>query len=199
MTGSQPQYKVSRVVAEFGLTDIEEELVARRTSEENPLSLRDLAAFFNRRVLRAAMEKAKMDPLEGEVENTYRLLTKDDVSSGVRTETKKKLQRNGIDVDRLTSKYDPRYGGGIRRRAMPDLVNVPTGCSFHPRCPYAEAACTRKEPQPVDPDTGMDATGTDADRAAACLEYTGDLAGGLDYTVEIQGEDPRLQPGDHRE
>lgn len=105
MTGSQPQYKVSRVVEEFGLTDIEEELVARRTSEENPLSLRDLAAFFNRRVLRTAMEEAKMDPLEGEVENTYRLLTEDDVSSGVRTETKKKLERNGIDVDRLTSSF----------------------------------------------------------------------------------------------
>jgi len=105
MTGSQPQYKVSRVVEEFGLTGIEEELVARRTSEENPLSLRDLAAFFNRRVLRAAMEKARMDPLEGEVENTYRLLTEDDVSSGVRTETEKKLQRNGIDVDRLTSSF----------------------------------------------------------------------------------------------
>ncbi|PSP94214.1 ABC transporter ATP-binding protein [Halobacteriales archaeon QS_4_62_28] len=82
---------------------------------------------------------------------------------------------------------------------MPDLVDVPTGCSFHPRCPYAEAACTRKEPKPVDPDTGMDATGTDADRAAACLAYTGDLAGELDYTVEVQGEDPRLQLGDHRE
>jgi len=70
---------------------------------------------------------------------------------------------------------------------MPDLVEVPSGCSFHPRCPFAEEACTRKQPPLVDPATG-DGVGL-SDRAAACLAYTGDLDGELDYEVEVKGRD----------
>ncbi|MGD8505687.1 MAG: ABC transporter ATP-binding protein [Candidatus Bathyarchaeota archaeon] len=29
----------------------------------------------------------------------------------------------------------------------PDLLDPPTGCRFHPRCPYAEDICKRKEPR----------------------------------------------------
>jgi len=29
----------------------------------------------------------------------------------------------------------------------PDLVNPPTGCRFHPRCPYAQQVCIDKEPE----------------------------------------------------
>ena len=28
----------------------------------------------------------------------------------------------------------------------PDLINLPRGCPFHPRCPYASARCRREEP-----------------------------------------------------
>jgi len=28
----------------------------------------------------------------------------------------------------------------------PDLIDPPTGCRFHPRCPYAEEVCRLKEP-----------------------------------------------------
>ncbi|WP_058994367.1 ABC transporter ATP-binding protein [Haloarcula sp. CBA1127] len=70
---------------------------------------------------------------------------------------------------------------------MPDLVEVPAGCSFHPRCPFAEEACTRKEPPLVDPDTD-DGHGL-SDRSAACLAYTGDLENDLDYEVEVTGRD----------
>jgi len=69
---------------------------------------------------------------------------------------------------------------------MPDLVQVPPGCSFHPRCPFAEEVCTLNEPELVDPETGADATDASAERAAACHEYTGQLSGGLDYEVEVR-------------
>lgn len=29
----------------------------------------------------------------------------------------------------------------------PDLSNLPSGCSFHPRCPYAQDACTANKPE----------------------------------------------------
>ncbi|WP_248516368.1 ABC transporter ATP-binding protein [Salinarchaeum laminariae] len=73
---------------------------------------------------------------------------------------------------------------------MPDLVELPPGCSFHPRCPYAEESCAEKEPALVDPETGEVATESSR-RGAACLEYTGDLEEGLDYEVQVAGE-----PGD---
>jgi peptide/nickel transport system ATP-binding protein len=32
----------------------------------------------------------------------------------------------------------------------PDLLHPPSGCRFHPRCPYAMETCKRDEPQPVE-------------------------------------------------
>jgi len=94
----------------------------------------------------------------------------------------------------------PRIGDDRERLqtipgTMPDLVDVPSGCSFHPRCPYAEDVCTRKEPDLVDPETGTQTDDDDA-HVARCLEYTGDLAHGLDYRVEVQGGENNRQPGD---
>ena len=99
------QYKIPRVAEEFGLHDIEDELVENRTREGNPASLRKLAASFNQCLLQTVMEEAGMEPLEGEAENTYRLLTDDTVSSSVRTETEKKLEQNGRDIDHLMTSF----------------------------------------------------------------------------------------------
>jgi len=91
----------------------------------------------------------------------------------------------------------PRIGDDRERLqtipgTMPDLVDVPPGCPFHPRCPYAEEACTRKQPQLVDPASGGLADGVDADRAVACLEYTDDLDGELGFEVTV-GSDETLE------
>lgn len=32
---------------------------------------------------------------------------------------------------------------------MPDPTNLPTGCSFHPRCPYAQEICSKQKPGTV--------------------------------------------------
>lgn len=99
-----PRYKIPRVAEKYGLADIEDELVRLRTGED-PLSLRNLARYFNERLLEVAMREAGIDALEGEVENVYRLLTSDETSTGVRTETKKKLERDGINVAELQSDF----------------------------------------------------------------------------------------------
>ncbi|WP_336327747.1 ABC transporter ATP-binding protein [Halovenus sp. HT40] len=84
----------------------------------------------------------------------------------------------------------PRIGTGVERLktipgTMPDLIEVPSGCSFHPRCPYAEESCTRKEPVLVDPETG-EPTGPEDERGASCLEYTGDLTQSLSFDVRVE-------------
>ena len=33
--------------------------------------------------------------------------------------------------------------------APPDLLNIPTGCPFHPRCPFVQERCRRDDPQPI--------------------------------------------------
>ncbi len=92
----------------------------------------------------------------------------------------------------------PRLGDSRERLqtipgTMPDLVDLPPGCSFHPRCPFAEEACARKEPALLDPETGTEVTDASASRGAACLEYSGDLTEGLDYTVEVRGSADRTE------
>ncbi|MEF8858013.1 MAG: ABC transporter ATP-binding protein [Halolamina sp.] len=85
----------------------------------------------------------------------------------------------------------PRIGDGRERLdtipgSMPDLVQLPPGCSFHPRCPYAEEACTQREPPLVDVETGTPVEGLNgSEHTAACLEYTGELQGELDFHVEV--------------
>lgn len=99
-SGRQP--KVERVIEKYGLDGLGDELLARWTAEgDERLALRDLADRFNRAVVEAALDGAGMDTLDGEVENVHRLLTDDTVSGGVRIETRRKLQRSGVDVDDL--------------------------------------------------------------------------------------------------
>lgn len=87
----------------------------------------------------------------------------------------------------------PRIGSDLERLQtipgrMPDLIDVPSGCSFHPRCPYAEDVCTRKEPPLVEPDSGIEA-GAESERGASCLAYTGDLSGDLTFEVVVDDTD----------
>jgi len=41
------------------------------------------------------------------------------------------------------------------RGEVPNPLNPPTGCAFHPRCPWANARCAQELPRmQTDPDTG---------------------------------------------
>lgn len=92
--------KVGRVAGEYTLGDVGEELAALWRGEDGEsYSLRDLQHYFNRRVLESELQSANVEVLDGELENTYRLLTDDDVSSGMRTQAAARLERDGVDVD----------------------------------------------------------------------------------------------------
>jgi hypothetical protein len=103
---SSRRTKVERLIDEYRLAGIGDELEHRWTADtEERASLRTLAADFNRRILERAMVDAGMDPIDGEVENVYRLLTDDDVSRGVRTEVESRLDRQDIDVESLRKDF----------------------------------------------------------------------------------------------
>lgn len=68
-------------------------------------SLRELEREFNLAVLGAALETGGYVPLDGEVDNLYRLLTDDDVTGGMRAQARNRLQDRGIDVDAVLADF----------------------------------------------------------------------------------------------
>lgn len=95
--------KVGCVIEAYNLESVDDELRERRASASD--SLRTLQRFFNQRVLRAAMEDAGMDLLDGEVENAYRLLTDDDVSSGMRIRVRNQLEEEDVDLESVEESF----------------------------------------------------------------------------------------------
>lgn len=95
--------KIDRVIERRALDGLDEEF--RRRREDDDASLRALESFFNRRVLEQALREHRVETLQGEVANTYRLLTGDDVSAGARTEAVERLERNGVDTAALLEEF----------------------------------------------------------------------------------------------
>lgn len=102
----EPTYKVEKVIQRYDLTDMGKKLERRWLGTNGePQSLRKLADEFNRAVLRKALEGAGQQPLNGDVENTYRILTDDDVSRGTRTKVQRSLERNGVDHEQVEQDF----------------------------------------------------------------------------------------------
>lgn len=98
--------KVARLIEEYDLEEAGQRLEDYWLGTgETQRSLRELAEWFNKRLLEAAMDEAGRSHFEGEIENTYRLLTADDVSSGVRTQVETTLAQEGIDIEALRKAF----------------------------------------------------------------------------------------------
>jgi hypothetical protein len=97
--------KVVHLIEAYELQDIGLELEQSWTAEEDRRSLRDLAKYFNQQLLKRTLEEASLQYLDGEVENTYRLLTDDEVNSAESTRVQRRLERDGIDVDELKKDF----------------------------------------------------------------------------------------------
>lgn len=97
--------KVGRVSRRYEVADVVDEIGTLWTRDDGRYSLRELAGYFNRRILRSAMEAAGMSPLDGEVENVYRLLTAEEISAGNRVQARNRLRERGVDVDDVESDF----------------------------------------------------------------------------------------------
>jgi len=97
--------KVARLIDEYELAGVGDEFERRWTRTEDRSSLRELADEFNRRLLRTVLERTGGDPLDGEVDNLYRLLTGDDVTSGVRQQARNRVEDRGVDVEGLETDF----------------------------------------------------------------------------------------------
>jgi hypothetical protein len=113
--------KIDRIAADYDLSDEAERLTELWTRDDERYSLRDLAVHFNHQLLRVAMERAGLNPLDGEVENTYRLLTNEEVSQGMRTQARNRLEKHDIDVEQLQSDF---ISYGTVRRHLKGCLNA---------------------------------------------------------------------------
>ncbi len=52
----------------------------------------------------------------------------------------------------------PRFGDKTTRKSVPgsppSLIDLPSGCAFHPRCPYVLDICTKQTPSLIESDSG---------------------------------------------
>jgi len=97
--------KVVRLLDEYGFAALGAELEDLWTADEDRYSLRELASYFNQQLLRRRLEEADVETFDGEIENLYRLLTSDDVNPAERTRVRRRLERDGINVDALESDF----------------------------------------------------------------------------------------------
>lgn len=99
-------YKIERIIEKYDLEGVGEELERAWIAESKAKrkSLRELESYFNKKLLRKAMRHAGMQPITGEDENIYQLLTADDDPAS-QTRVKRRLQKEGIDVETLLDDF----------------------------------------------------------------------------------------------
>jgi hypothetical protein len=100
---SECNCKVGRVLERWNELEVGDEMATRWVAGD--ASLRDLAKQINVAVLESATRGTEVAPLDGEIENLYRLLTDDDVTSGTRMQARNRLERQGVDVSAVESDF----------------------------------------------------------------------------------------------
>ena len=104
--GGTPSSKVARVIEAYGLDGIGDDLEQRwLATDEQGMSLRELADYLNRQVLEAAIRDSEMSLLDADVGTLYEQLTGDEVSSADRTRVERRLDRDGVDVAAVTGDF----------------------------------------------------------------------------------------------
>lgn len=98
--------KIGRVVSDRDLSGVPAELATRwRGDGGERWSLRALADYFNERVLAAALAEADVDVVGSDVTSQHRVLTGEEGSAGDRTALRRRLERDGVDVDDVEADF----------------------------------------------------------------------------------------------
>jgi hypothetical protein len=121
---SHSNSKLSRLIDKYELDELGKRIEGYWLDDaDDRYSLRELAEYVNQQLLRTVMQNAGMDPLDGEVENIYRLLTVDGISPGTRTQARRRLERAGVDVDQLDADF-------VSRQAVHTYLTAVRGASY---------------------------------------------------------------------
>ncbi|MDS0477333.1 rod-determining factor RdfA [Natrinema sp. 1APR25-10V2] len=101
-----PQTKVGRLIEEYNFDGFGGELERMWTaSGDERKSLRDLADIFNKRILQSTIDESGVTRLDTDVDNIYLQLKGEKGTSADQTRIRRRLEREGIDVEALQSDF----------------------------------------------------------------------------------------------
>lgn len=126
MPGSTPgrRGKVARLLERYDIEAFGDQLAADWTAPPGERTgLRGLAETLNVRLLAESLRAAGRSVSQDEAEATYRRLTGDEVSSGVRTQTVRSLRHDGVDVEDLLDDFVSRQAVHTYLRKSRGLSN----------------------------------------------------------------------------
>jgi hypothetical protein len=99
------QSKVERVIERRDLEGLGKQLEDYWTQDSDAYSLRELSDYFNKQVLRSAIESASMRAVESNTENYYNILVGSDTNPSERHQVRRTLERNGVDPDEVQKDF----------------------------------------------------------------------------------------------
>lgn len=94
--------KVARLIDEYDLEGLGAELETRWTATgDDHWSLRDLATHVNEELVRARLRETGRTASASDVQNALALLSDDESAAAEATQLRRRLERDGVDVDEL--------------------------------------------------------------------------------------------------
>jgi len=97
---------VARLIDKYELSKVGTELEERWTATGDAhRSLRSLATYFNTQILLTALRRADIDTADRDAETILETLTEAEGAEVDRVRLRRRLERNGIDVDALESDF----------------------------------------------------------------------------------------------
>ncbi|MFP8890711.1 rod-determining factor RdfA [Natrialbaceae archaeon A-CW2] len=98
--------KIGRISVKYDLTRLDEDLIRYWTgSGDERYSTRQLAKYVNKNILESAFNDAGIRHKQGEIENTYQLLTDENMSSGTRVQTRNELKQESVAIDQVEKDF----------------------------------------------------------------------------------------------
>jgi len=116
--------KIDQAIEKYGLKEMDKELEKRWLGVDGDQeSTRDLADFFNKTVLKEAVDQSETFTLSGNIDKVYRTLTDGDETDA--TLVRSRLEQSGIDVEAVINNFVShqtvyRYLKDIREVEQPD-------------------------------------------------------------------------------
>mgnify|MGYP000091377808 CR=1 FL=1 len=119
-----PRNKIQTIIDQRELDGLGEELEQRWNGVGfSEHSTRELADFFNQKLLRESITSSGSVSLDGEVENIYSLLTDEDTQPGNLVQARNRLSEYGLDAEALEDEFISHQ---TMYRYLRDVRNVNT-------------------------------------------------------------------------
>lgn len=108
-TGRGPRKKIVRVSEKYNLDlqGLGREMAEMWThpDDNQRYTLNELRDYFNRQILKKAMENADMEPVPGEVEYGYKYLFEDDTSHADEMDVRQRLEEHNVPVNEVIEDF----------------------------------------------------------------------------------------------